>query len=143
MNEIIENNNVENEPLVVTSIAQLKSYANGELVELPPFAQGQPFVARLKRPSLFKLVKCGKIPNSLVVQANKLFTGGTASVRSQAVNEDMMDGLFAILDVVCEDSLVEPTYKQVRDAGLDLTDQQKMFVFNYSQNGVEALSSFR
>ena len=33
----------------VTSIEELKQYSNGTLVELPCFAEGQPFVARLKK----------------------------------------------------------------------------------------------
>lgn len=143
MSDTATENVLEVKELKVTSVEQLKGYAGGELVALPPFAENQPFVARLKRPSLFKMIKCGKIPNSLVTQANKLFTGGTAAVKAQALDENMMDNLFTILDAVCEDSLVEPTYQQILDASLDLTDQQKMFVFNYSQNGVAALESFR
>ena len=57
----------------VTSIEELKQYSNGTVVELPCFAEGQPFVARLKRPSLLGMVKQGKIPNTLLVRANELF----------------------------------------------------------------------
>ena len=30
----------------VTSIEDLKNYANGTVVEMPPFAEGQPLIAR-------------------------------------------------------------------------------------------------
>ena len=49
------------EGLKLTSIEELKKYANGTVVELPSFSEGQPFVARLKRPSLLSMVKQGKI----------------------------------------------------------------------------------
>lgn len=135
--------NVEKKELVVTSVEQLKTYAGGMVVELPPFAEGQPFVARLTRPSLFRLVKTGKIPNSLITQANKLFANGTMSLKTQTVDPKMMDELFTILDAMCEAAFVEPTFQQIKDAGVYLTDQQKMFVFSYVQQGVEALESFR
>ena len=35
--------------LTVTSIEDLKKYARGTIVELPCFAEGQPFVARLNK----------------------------------------------------------------------------------------------
>lgn len=129
--------------LKVTSLEQLKSYKGSALVELPPFAQGQPFVARLKRPSMFGLIKAGKIPNELIVQANKLFVSGSQVLRTNVMNPEMFDELFSIIDVFCEESFVEPTYKQLKDAGIELSDQQKLFIFGYSQDGVEALKSFR
>lgn len=51
----------------ITSLQNLKTYTKGQIVELPPFAEGMPFVARLKRPSMLALVKSGKIPNELLV----------------------------------------------------------------------------
>lgn len=129
--------------LKVTTIDVLKSYPNGEVIELPSFGPNQPFVARLKRPSMFYLVESGKIPNSLVVQANKLFANGVGAVKSQTMDEDMLKNLFSVLDAVCDASLVEPTFKELKEAGIFLTDQQKSFIFSYVQAGVNALSSFR
>ena len=57
----------------VTSIEDLKNYASGTVVEMPPFAEGQPLIARLKRPSILGMAKQGKIPNTLLVKANELF----------------------------------------------------------------------
>ena len=64
--------NVSNENKV-TSIEELKKVAFGEVVELPSFVQGVPFYARLKRPSMLAMTKSGRIPNELLVEANKLF----------------------------------------------------------------------
>ncbi len=36
-----------NTNLQITSLADLQAYAKGQIVMLPPFAEGQPFVARL------------------------------------------------------------------------------------------------
>ena len=130
--------------LKVTSIEELKQVALGELVELPGFAKDKPFVARLKRPSMLAMTKSGKIPNDLLVEANKLFVNGTASVATQQQMDDkMMNNLFSILEIVCQESFVEPTYNQLKEAGIELTDEQQMFIFAYAQRGVEALKPFR
>ena len=123
----------------VTSLEALKSYSMGQLVELPSFAEGQSFVARLKRPSMLALVRSGRIPNSLLQSANTLFINGTMDESNKSAMSDVMD----ILDTICDACFVEPTYQQIKDAGIQLTDDQMMFVFSYSQRGVKALEPFR
>ena len=127
--------------LKITSIETLKSYAEGEIVELPPFSLGQPFVARLKRPSMMMLMKAGKIPNKLLVTANALFNGTTDSQSEE--DSKFVANLFGVLEVIAEASLLEPTMDELKKAGVQLTDEQYMFIFNYSQRGVKALDSFR
>ena len=125
----------------MTSIEELKKYANGTVVELPSFSEGQPFVARLKRPSLLSMVKQGKIPNTLLVRANELFvqTGAGFDVEE----ENMMEQMFDVLELMASETFVEPTYDELKEAGIQLTDEQLMFIFNYAQRGVRALESFR
>ena len=127
--------------LKLTSIEELKKYANGTVVELPSFSEGQPFVARLKRPSLLSMVKQGKIPNTLLVRANELFvqTGAGFDVEE----ENMMEQMFDVLELMASETFVEPTYDELKEAGIQLTDEQLMFIFNYAQQGVRALESFR
>ena len=135
--------NVSNENKV-TSIEELKRVAFGEVVELPGFVEGVPFYARLKRPSMLAMTKSGRIPNELLVEANKLFVNGTASVATQnQMDSDMMKSLFDVLDIICEDSFVEPSYNELKANGIKLTDEQQLFVFAYVQRGVDALKSFR
>jgi hypothetical protein len=129
-----------NKPLQLTSMEQLVSYKTGNLVELPPFADGQPFVARLRRPSLLALCKRGKIPNSLLGKAQEMFDG---KIVDRDDNGESMKQIFEIMDVLCEATFVEPTYKQLVDNGIELSDDQYMFVFSYSQTGVSALDNFR
>ena len=125
----------------ITTIEQLKQYSGGMIVELPPFAEGQPFFAKLKRPSLLGMVKQGKIPNTLLVRANELFVqDGTGFDPDE---QDMMSQMFDVLELMAKETFVEPTYEQMKDAGVELTDEQMMFIFNYAQQGVRALESFR
>lgn len=125
----------------VTSIEELKEYAKGQFVELPPFSEGQPFFARLRRPSMMGLVKGGKIPNELLTKANELFTN-RATTAAAISDENMLSELLDIFEVICEETFVEPKYKDIKEAGITLTDDQHMFIFNYSQQGVKALERF-
>lgn len=125
----------------VTTIEELKSYQYGQLVELPPFAEGQPFVARLRRPSLMVLIKSGKIPNQLIAMATKMFANGGGAIDSD--DADSITELLDVVDVLAEAAFVQPTYKQLQEAGIQLTDDQYMALFSYTQNGVEGLKSFR
>ena len=130
------------ENLKITSIEELRNYANGNIVELPAFGDNQPFVARLKRPSMLSMVKEGKIPNSLLDAASTLFDSGAHGVMKK-YDSDSMNQLFNVIDFICEESFVEPTYQQIKEAGIELTDEQLLFVFSYSQTGVKQLESFR
>lgn len=122
-----------------TSIQDLISYSQGQIVKLPDFSEGQLFYARLRRPSMLSLMSNGKIPNSLVITANRLFNGKGMDDR----NENSMSEVLQLLEVICESAFVEPSYKELKEAGVHLTDQQYMAVFNYTQEGVKALEPFR
>lgn len=130
-----------NEAMSPTSIFELQSYSQGTLVRFPDFAEGQPFVARVRRPSMLVLAKQGKIPNTLLTSANELFSKGGSGLNVDDTN--MLSDMYDIMEVVCEAALKEPTYKQIKDAGLGLSDDQLMAIFNYTQSGVRALESFR
>lgn len=127
--------------LHVTPISDLKTYMGGQIVELPPFAEGQPFVARLRRPSILSLITNGKIPNSLVKKASEMFANGSQAF--DVTDEESMEDVFKVIDVLCNASFVEPTYKELKDNGIELTDEQLVAVFGYTQQGVDALGSFR
>lgn len=129
-----------NRQLEVTPLTTLKEYAKGELVEFPPFAEGQPFVARIKRPSMMVLMKTGKIPNQLMSTANSLF-GGAGN--TDAEDSEFYKEVLGIIEVIAEASFIEPSWKDLTDAGLTLTDDQYTFLFNYTQKGVKALEPFR
>ncbi|MCI9274193.1 MAG: esterase [Clostridiales bacterium] len=124
---------------MVTSIKDLQKYADGIEVELPGFVDGEPFCAKLRRLSLMDCVCEGKIPNPLLPAAAKLFDRGTKDFKS---GEDIKD-LSEILTLIAKSSLVSPTWTELERIGLKLTDQQLMYIYNYSQTGVDALKRFR
>lgn len=118
----------------VTSIDSLLQAAQGELVALPPFSAGTEFVARLRRPSMMKLAASGKIPNNLMSRANALFVDRALE---DPDTDDMLKELGAVMEVVADACFVEPKYQDLKNAGITLTDQQYIAVFQYSQRGID------
>lgn len=129
------------ENIKVTSIDQLKIMSGGEIVKLPPFIQGQDFYAKLRRPSMLKLVQSGQIPNSLLRTANMLFSGGVNEELDR--DDEFMKDMFDLIDVLAGAVFVEPSWSELKQAEIELTDEQYMFIFNYTQQGVKSLEPFR
>ena len=132
---------VNREQLAITSIEELKQYAQGEIVTLPPFVPTQPFVAKLKRPSLLAMAKNGKIPNELLVKTNELFMNDGTAVN--ASDDNMLKEIFSVIDTIAGEVFVQPTYEEIKEAGVQLTDEQMLFIFNYTQTGVKNFENFR
>ena len=128
-------------PMSITTLADLQNYAAGTVIRFPDFAEGQPFVARVRRPSMLVLAKQGKIPNTLLTAAGELFSKGGAGM--DADNENMLSDVYGVCEVIARASLIQPTYDEIKQAGMELSDDQIMAIFNYTQNGVKALESFR
>lgn len=126
----------------VTSIETLKKYMEGEVIELPPFSDNQPFFARLKRPSMLTLVKEGKIPNKLLTKTNELFFD-SKNMKHDVDNENLMSEMFDVLNIIAEATLAEPTLQELKENGIVLTDSQLMYIFNYSQQGIDSYGRFR
>ena len=128
----------------VISIEELKKLSEGEIVELPSFKSGETMKVRLRRPSMLQLVRNGDIPNELIVEANKMFVQGAGGVASKGIDDPTtLNKMMNLIECICEQAFVEPTYKQIKDAGIVLTDSQMLAVFEYTQNGVDNLKSFR
>ena len=133
----MESKKIEMSKNTPTKISDLQKYSNGAVVELPPFAEGMPIFARLRRPSMMALMADGKIPNSLLSAAESMFLNGVTDTEVSA--KDM----YSVMECMCRACMIEPTYQDIIDAGLQMTDEQMIFVFNYSQIGINALRSFR
>lgn len=129
------------EVMSITSITDLHAYGQGQVVRFPDFAEGQPFVARVRRPSMLVLAKCGKIPNALMRTAGELFAKGGAGLDTD--NKNMLSEFYDTCKIICEAALIQPTMAEIESAGIDLSDDQLMAIFNYTQTGVKALQSFR
>lgn len=124
----------------VTSIYDLQRYSKGQIVRLPDFAEGQPFIARMRRPSLLIMAKNGKIPNRLLSTATTLFNGGGDK---NANTDSLLSDTFDVCEAIAEAALVEPTLSDIKNSGIELSDNQLIAIFNYAQRGVEALDNFR
>ena len=125
----------------VTTVSDLQSYAKGTVVRFPDFGEGQPFVARVRRPSMLVLAKQGKIPNSLLNAAGELFSKGSEAM--DADNENMLSEIYDICEIICTSALISPSMAEIKAAGMELSDDQMMAIFNYTQAGVKALEPFR
>ncbi|WP_061321059.1 hypothetical protein [Clostridium botulinum] len=124
--------------LKVTNIEDLKKVAQGEVIQLPQFSQGIPFNARVKRVSLLNLVRKGVVPNKLLSAAEELFYGKQSSKE----NVDLAQ-MTDVMYIMAENALVEPSIEDLKNVGLELTDEQIVALFNYTQEGVSELDSFR
>lgn len=125
----------QNKPISVTTLDSLKQYAQGTIVELPPFAEGKPFVAKLNRPSLMAMAASGKIPDILMAAATKMFFN-----RADDASVDLSEW-YSVMEIFADACLVEPTYAQVKEAGISLTDEQLIAIFNYGQAGTKAIKA--
>lgn len=129
------------EAMNITSITDLHAYGQGQVVRFPDFAEGQPFVARVRRPSMLVLAKQGKIPNALLTSANQLFAKGGSGM--DADDPAMLGDIYDVCEVIAEAALIQPTYGDIKNAGITLSDDQIMAIFSYTQTGIKALESFR
>lgn len=125
----------------ITSIDALKDYASNAIVRFPDFDEGKPFVAEVKRISMLLLAKSGKIPNSLLTAANELFSG--VQKKQREIDTNALGEMYDIVRLMAEACLVKPSMQELDDAGIQLTDEQLIAIFNYTQKGVKALTPFR
>ena len=84
------------------------------------------------------LVANGEIPNPLLNAAYILFNG--AKTTKDVIN---MKEQKELLTIMAKAAMVEPTYTDLEEIGLELTDTQLLEIYNYTQIGVKALTSFR
>jgi hypothetical protein len=126
----------------VTSLETIRLASMGSLATIPGFGNGDTITVRLRKPNMLTLIKTGKIPNQLLNTAVELFDGGKRDGKKGYSGKELED-ICTIMTAFCEASLAEPTYKELTDAGVELTQEQMIFIFNYSQGGVKSLEPFR
>lgn len=129
----------------VTSLEQLKNIKLNDVVELPSFDDGTPFIAELKKPNMMMLMANGSIPNNLLNVAMDIFKDNkTKEVVDKALNNPKdFQVLTNLLVVLAEACLVKPSYKQLKDLGIELNENQLSAILTYSQGGLKALETFR
>ena len=124
----------------VTPLETMRLASQGNLVTIPGFGD-EHYTVRLRKPNMLSLIKSGKIPNELLTSAEGLFNNAKNGKKGYS-GKDLAD-ICSLMEAFCEACLVEPTYKELTDAGIELTQEQMQFIFSYSQGGVKSLKSFR
>lgn len=121
--------------LTVTNIEELKKQST-EIIDLQPFSGDKLIRVRVKRLSILGLCQSGEIPNQLLGVARKLFY-------QDKIEQIDLKEYGKVIDIICKNTLVEPSIEQLKEIELELTDEQKFELWAYSQQGVEGLKSFR
>ena len=129
----------------VTSLEQLKNIKLNDIVELPSFDDGTPFIAELKKPNMLMLMANGHIPNTLLNVAMDIFQNGKGQETIDKALNDPKDlkVLTELLLVLAKACLVNPSFNQLQELGIELNENQLSAILTYAQGGVVALESFR
>ena len=106
-------------------------------IETIPGWFGETVEVELKRPSILALAAAGAIPNPLMKTARKLFYSGINPDGGDLAEEGR------VLLEVAKAALVKPSFDQLEAAGIELTDEQLVAIFQYTQLGAKALDRFR
>ena len=98
----------------------------------------------MKKPNLMQLMVEGKVPNTLMSVAMGMFKKGSGELIEKAVEDiDALKELVGMMEVFAEASLVNPSYAQIKEIGLSLTENQLIGILQFAQGGVKALEDFR
>ncbi|UOW66858.1 esterase [Paraclostridium bifermentans] len=128
----------------VTSLETLKQIKKTFVIELESFEDGTPFIAEVKRPNLMNLVASGKIPNTLLSSAMKVFKSGIGGAASDATEDaKALKELASLMVVIAENTLVNPSFKDLNDNEIELSEVQLVDIMKFMQNGIKGLESFR
>lgn len=129
--------------LKVTDLSQILKVNEGEVVQFPPFNGNISFVARVKQPSLVKLIANGAFPNELLGLAQSVFEGNEKVMQKEMKTQKGLDRVYKTMEVLAESALIEPSYQELKEAGIELTDFQLSAIMAYCQRGVKILEHFR
>ena len=109
-----------------------------QTITLPGWGGDDAFICKAKRPSLFNMAATGLIPNPLLNTVQQLFTAD-----AKKVNAIELDKQAKALIAMARYALVAPTYDEIIEAGLVLTDEQLLAIYSFALGGVAALEPFR
>ena len=122
--------------LKVISAREFRKKAT-RIIEIDGFEPGEKIAVRIKPASLLNLMMSGKLPNNLLGTVNELFEqkDNTQAMQLFEQDENKIKDIMEIIDLVCEQSLVEPTFEEIKDV---ITDTQKMQIMAEAQGNVTA-----
>lgn len=127
--------------MAIITAEQFKQKARA-IITIPGFDAGETFEVEVKKLSLVGLMSSGKIPNPLMKTVQDAFEGLRSENTREQTEAGVMDkasDIGKLLDIVCEEAMVNPLYKDVRDV---MNDEQKLAVFEFTQRGVQEVQPF-
>ena len=107
------------------------------VIEIDGFEPGEKIEVRIKPASLINLMVSGKLPNDLLATVEELFNKGD-DLKNQDVfaqGADKVKEIMGLIDLICDQSLVEPLFGEIKDV---ITDNQKMQIMSAAQGNVKA-----
>lgn len=120
----------------VISASEFRKRAT-RVIEIDGFEPGEKIEVRIKPASLINLMVSGKLPNDLLGTVQELFDKGD-DLRDEDVfaqGADKVKEIMSLIDLVCDQSLVEPLFGEIKDV---ITDNQKMQIMGAAQGNVKA-----
>lgn len=127
--------------MAIISAEQFRNKAVS-IIPIPGFDKGETFDIKVKKLSIVGLMSSGKIPNSLMQVVKNAFAGIKSSTAEDDAEASIMDKageIGKLLDIVCTEAMLEPTFAEVKDV---MNDAQKLAVFQFTQGGVEQAKTF-
>ena len=116
----------------------LDSVRTSQTVTIPGWC-GDGVEVELCRPSLLALAAAGAIANPLLKTARRIFYSGISP--SRAFCNLHLEG--RVLIEIAKAALVKPSFDELKAAGVTLTDEQLVAIFQFTQLGAKALARFR
>lgn len=124
---------------MITSLEEIRAKYGIQEYALPGWEPGADFVCKLRRPGLTDMTAAvGFVPNPLMGVVADLFTP-TGEKLKKIPRDQQSKGIQAIARY----ALVEPTYDQLAEAGIALTDEQYQAIYAFALGGAAALERFR
>lgn len=110
-----------------------------EELALSGWRPGTEISVRVKKPNFYTLLANNAIPNPLLPEMQKLFVRRQVAEEHAKGTQDFAKALIHIAKAC----LVEPSYAQLEEAGVELTDDQLLEICMYATLGPELLRTFR
>lgn len=109
-----------------------------EELKISGWKEDQEITVKVIKPNFYTMLSKNAIPNPLIPEMDKLF------VKHDRSGHAKVDSEFAkVLIEIAKNVLVEPSYEQLQENGIELTDDQLTELSWYATEGAHALVTFR
>ena len=114
----------------------VESVKTSQTVSIPGWC-GEAVEFELRRPSVLALAATGAIANPLLKTARRIFYSGISADSGDLAEEGR------VLLQIARAAMVSPSFDELEAAGVALTDEQLIAIFQFTQLGAKALDRFR